>query len=426
MVDSRALRAMMRFHWVAGARVALRANAMVLATVVFVFGSAPDGLATLRNFLLGVVIADRLPGSRLLLAAIAGAFAMTAVPRVTLGATGWMRALPVDARSSWRAAVAALCMAQMAVAFFIPACVLAVVFAYRATPSLSRVVSLPLMMVLVAAAVLPTRRLHTRVFAAVGVALAVVGTWPAMLGAVVVVAAADFMSPEIARVRKRTMHGARRATGRGSALTIWIRLSWRAMTLEAIAGTLILPVILASYAFFITRNNPEMPAHTKAAVVRVCGVLSVSAFAALLSNLLLRARQPWPWMRSLPWSSARRVVTDAYVIGVPLLIVPLALAAVSPLSALAVGSLVPLGAVAGAASIRNGAKRQTGAAGEVALIALPVGGLLAVNPIFVVVALAAVPVFVGLGSRRDRNAVASRWTELHHDASGDPGWLSGA
>ena len=417
---------MMKFHWAAGARVALRANAMVLATVVFVFGSAPDGLATLRNFLLGVVTADRLPGSRLLLAAIAGAFAMTAVPRVTLGATGWMRALPVDARSSWRAAVAALCMSQMAVTFFIPACVLAVAFVYRVAPSLSRVISLPLMMILVSAAVLPTRRIYTRLLAAVGLALVIVGTWPAMLGAAAFLAAADFTSPEIARVRRRTVHSARRTVGRGSALGIWIRSSWRAMTIEAIAGTLVLPIILASYAFFITRNNPEMPAHTKAAVVRVCGVLSVSAFAALLSNLLLRSRQPWPWMRSLPWSSTRRVVTDACVVGVPLLVVPLGLAVVSPLSALAVGSLVPLGAVAGAASIRSGAKRQTGAAGEVALIALSVGGLIAVNPLFAVLALVAVPIVVRLGAHRDRNTVASRWTELHHDASGDPGWLSGA
>ena len=198
------------------------------------------------------------------------------------------------------------------------------------------------------------------------------------------------------------------------------------MTFQGMAGTFALPIILASYAFFITRNNPEMPAHTKAAVVRVCGVLSVSAFAALLSNLLLRARQPWPWTRSLPWSSTRRVVTDAYVIGLPVSIVPIALALVSPLSALAVASLVPLSAVAGAASVRNGAKRQTGAAGEVILIALSVGALVAMNPFFVLLAFAAVPVVARLGARRDRNVIASRWTELHHDASGDPAWLSGA
>ena len=56
--------ALTRFHWAAGARVALRANAMVLGTVIFVFGSAPEALTTLRNFLLGIVGVGSRPGPR--------------------------------------------------------------------------------------------------------------------------------------------------------------------------------------------------------------------------------------------------------------------------------------------------------------------------------------------------------------------------
>jgi hypothetical protein len=47
-------------------------------------------------------------------------------------------------------------------------------------------------------------------------------------------------------------------------------------------------------------------------------------------------------------------------------------------------------------------------------------------PALALVALVAAPLFVQLGARRERNAVATRWTELHHDAAGDPGWISGA
>ena len=43
------IRMLIRFHMAAGGRVALRANAVVAAVFVFVFGSAPDGLATLRT-----------------------------------------------------------------------------------------------------------------------------------------------------------------------------------------------------------------------------------------------------------------------------------------------------------------------------------------------------------------------------------------
>jgi len=142
--------ALLRFHWAAGARVALRANAVVLGVIVFVFGSAPDGLATLRGFVLGVVAREHGGASRGVLAAIAFAFAGTAVPRVLLGASGWMRSLPVDARASWRAAVAALCVAQLAVATFIPISVSLAVFVYHADLSPAKIVALPVMIVAVA------------------------------------------------------------------------------------------------------------------------------------------------------------------------------------------------------------------------------------------------------------------------------------
>jgi hypothetical protein len=91
-----------------------------------------------------------------------------------------------------------------------------------------------------------------------------------------------------------------------------------------------------------------------------------------------------------------------------------------------VASIVPLAAASGAAAVRGAGNRQTGAAGECMVVVLLVGGVIAVWPAMWLVAIAATPVFVWLGARRDRNSVATRWIELHHAASGDPGWLSGA
>jgi hypothetical protein len=420
------LLALIRFHWAAGARVALRANAVVLGLVVFLFGSAPDGLAAFRAFLLGLASYHRPEGDRAILAAISAAFAATAVPRVTLGAAGWMRSLPSDAKTNWRAAVVALCMAQIAVATFIPFCVLAVVFVYHMRISPAKVVSLPLIVVAMAVTVLPVRRVHTRLIGGASVALAVMGTWPGIVGSIACLAFADASFPELAGAHTAKRRRKSFTVSSSSALAIWIRTSWRAMRPAGIAAAGALPAIIASYAYFIIGNNPELRRSTAETVVRVCGTLGVSLFAATLANAMLTNRQPWPWSRSLPWSSKQRVLADSFVLGIPLVIIPVGLLAVSVAQAAVVAALVPLAAVSGAAASRRGSDRQTGAAGETLLVTLAAAAALSMWPLASVVVLAATPLFVRIGARRDRDAVASRWSELHHEGAGDPGWLSRA
>ena len=416
--------ALLRFHWAAGARVALRANAVVLGVIVFVFGSAPDGLATLRGFVLGVVAREHGGASRGVLAAIAFAFAGTAVPRVLLGASGWMRSLPVDARASWRAAVAALCVAQLAVATFIPISVSLAVFVYHADLSPAKIVALPVMIVAVAAAALPSRRRHTRLIATAAIVLSVVGTWLGLVASVGCLVLADATGPEIIGRRQGERRRRVFATRDISALEFWIRAAWRAMRPQGIAATAALPAIIASFAFFITANNPGLAHSTAATVVRVCGVISLALFAGALANALLATRQPWPWARSLPWSARSRVLGDACALGIPLCALPLALCLVNATQAAVVASLVPLAATSGAAAVRGAGGRQTGAAGECIAIVLAMGGAVAIWPALFLIAIAATPLFVWLGVRRDKVSVATRWIELHHTAAGDPGWLS--
>jgi hypothetical protein len=226
--------ALLRFHWAAGARVALRANAVVLGVIVFVFGSAPDGLATLRGFVLGVVAREHGGASRGVLAAIAFAFAGTAVPRVLLGASGWMRSLPVDARASWRAAVAALCVAQLAVATFIPISVSLAVVVYHADLSPAKIVALPVMIVAVAATALPSRR-RSHAFDRDGRDRAerrrhVVGTrrFRRVSGPRRRDGPGDYR-PAPSERRRRVF-----ATRDISALEFWIRAAWRAMRPQGI------------------------------------------------------------------------------------------------------------------------------------------------------------------------------------------------
>src|SRR4051812_43974312 len=103
---SASTRALIRFHRAAGARVALRANGIVGATVVFLFGvtaPAPDPLATIRATLLSIVAMDHPWFARGFVAAFCVALAGVGTPRITLGTTGWMRSLGASAAEHRRA-----------------------------------------------------------------------------------------------------------------------------------------------------------------------------------------------------------------------------------------------------------------------------------------------------------------------------------
>jgi hypothetical protein len=109
-----------------------------------------------------------------------------------------------------------------------------------------------------------------------------------------------------------------------------------------------------------------------------------------------------------------------------MLIVPLGLLHVSVGSALVVACLLPLAGTIGAAALRQGTRRQTGAGGETTLVMLAAGTAIVVSPWFALLALGATPFVLRIGARRERNEIATRWSELHHDASGDPAWLTRA
>jgi hypothetical protein len=371
----------------AGGRVALRANAVVAGTFVFIFGSRPDGVPIVRILVLGTVSSARDWSVLAIFAGVCLAFATVALPRVTLGLGGWMRSLPASSAEHRWAAIVALSASQFFCITFALFAVATTVGVYHAPLSPAKLIALPLIVTSVSALVLLTAGTKRR-----RVEPSRVSEW-------------QFL--------RDTRY----------AFVYWVRFSWAAIPRAAVFSAVMLPAVFIAFAYVVLLHNPDLPPSTAHRTVRITGSLAGGALAASLSNALLRSRPTWAWSRSLPWSSVQRVVADVVAIGAPLFI---ALATLLPLDAwdaLAVLATVPAIAVASAGSLRAGASRQTGAAGEVAIVATICGALIAVAPLLAVIPLAVTPILLRMYAARDRRIISSRFEELQHDALGDAAWL---
>jgi hypothetical protein len=385
--DAGRIRALVRFHMAAGARVALRANAVVAAIFVFVFGSAPDGLATLRALVLGTVSSAAGWDVLAIFSGVCLALASAALPRVTLGLGGWMRSLPASRAENRCAAIITLAATQaFSVAWTALAAVLTVAV-YHAPLSIAKLLTIPAIMFAVAAFVVFTANQNLRRRTPSGV-----GIWPWA------------REPRFAFVH-------------------WIRFSWAALPATAVLGSLLLPAVFIAFAYLILIHNPGVEPATAHRTVRISGSLAVGALAASLANALLRLRPTWAWSRSLPWSSMQRVVADTTAVGAPICVACATLLPLDIMNTLAVLATVPCIAAASARALRTGATRQTGAAGEVVIVATIAGALIALSPWLAIIPLAATPLIVQRGAERDRRTVSSRFAELQHDAAADAAWL---
>jgi len=390
LVDTREpghIAALIGFHLAAGARVALRANAVVAAMFIFLFGMAPDGLATLRALVLGTVSSRTGWSVLAMFAGMCLALASAALPRITLGLHGWMRSLPASRREHTIAAIVALCVVQLfSVAWTAFAAVLTVAV-YHAQISIGKLLAIP---VIVACA-----------------------------------AAFGLLTANRTLARRKPSHVAVWSFTRNARFGFmhWIRVSWAALPAAAVVGSLLLPFVFISFAYMIVLHNPGIAASTAHRTVRIAGSLAIGAVAASLSNALLRTRPTWSWSRSLPWSSTQRVTADAIAIGLPACVIVATLLPLDAWNAIAVLSTVPVIAASSAGALRAGATRQTGAAGEVVLVATIAGALVAVWPLLAVIPLATTPWIAGRAAARDRRVISSRFAELQHDAGADSAWL---
>jgi hypothetical protein len=416
-------RDLVRFHSRSGARVALRANGVVAGAVLFAFALDMDALAHLRIAMLQLVARGFGSDARADLAAISVALAALAMPRITLGATGWMRSLPASRTANRRAALVALCSVQVFTIAIAVIAMLAATIAYGATLDIAKIISFPLIYVAAATMVLPVESTAGRVLGALAIGLAVPGQWSLDASALVALLVADRISGGMVPFRK-PIRPRTRGNVAGGPVVQWVRFTLRTLPRTTIVACLLLPAILTAFSALIVLHNPDLDRASAARTIRIGGMLALMTFAATLANSIVRARPAWPWARSLPWSSRERACGDAALIGATMTVMPLFFAFLNWRAALVLAMTTPPLAASAAAAIRAGADRQLSAAGEIMMTGVIFGTLIALVPWSAAVLLATTPLLLALAARRERRLVSSRWEELHHDAAGDPAWTS--
>jgi hypothetical protein len=153
-------------------------------------------------------------------------------------------------------------------------------------------------------------------------------------------------------------------------------------------------------------------------------VLAVGLFLGDLGRRTTLNRPPWVWARSLPMSSASRILTDAAMaaaLALPLLAVS---ARLGRWVWIWTAAALPWLAVRAASSLRTGAAKSWSVRARIGLEALMTALALALEPRASLVLLAASPLAVLAAAAKDRGQKVSLWSELHQLADSDA--LSGS
>ena len=410
MVDTAALA---RFHLASGARVALRASVPIAGAFVVAVGMSQYPGATLAHFAAAAAAAN--PDARFVggTAALAIGLASWAAPRVATGSAGWMRSLPAGASAQLRALGLGVAAAIAPLPLTLLAALVAAGWIGQGWNG-ARVCALIPMTLGAAHAVLPVRRrILSSPLAMGGVVVALSGGWlDAMFGAVLVGAAVAVAGPP-ARPRGRKFRGSRWELG-----LAWI-VALRALRSGVLGAWAAAAVPLLAGALFLTNN--ALPASLAARGARLAIGIAIVVTLAALSDRLAQRRPPWPWARSLPWSSQRRASDDALVLGAlasPIVVV--SSVAIDARSGLLAVLLLPVAAMRAAAALRHAGEGRTGVAGPI-VIEGGFGALaFALSPWFAVAALAATPHALRAASRREAAWKVSRWTAVQRLPAGDP------
>lgn len=404
--------AFLRFHLRVGVRVGLRLLAPVLAGLFAAYYLLrPELVLLLAEHLLKSGDSIR---RGLSLAVVTGLVGAAVSPRVTLGLGGWIRHLPASSRTQRLLAAASLLTAE-----------------------------LPILLPLgTAAFILPDKNGSGSAWAAAGGILASAffmalyllpvrpPLWASGLGLTACIlagsgqpfllaaaAAAAFLAdrasgPFLGRGRTVRRFGRPAA---GSA-AFGFRLSLRAAG-SGILWALIPTGLALGWAALFLGNNPLAPGPARAAVRFAAGA-GLAGALAVSAAILGKRRPPWPWSRSLPLGSRRRVFEDALFLAGPAVAGLAAFAAFSA-AALPVAGLLPYAALRASAALRPSMETPRS----------PVPGL--VLELMLAAALAAlVPAVLGLfpvlaipawleAARRERAVKVGRWLERRYSAAGD-------
>jgi hypothetical protein len=179
-----------------------------------------------------------------------------------------------------------------------------------------------------------------------------------------------------------------------------------------------LPLLALAAAWFYTRNN-ALSAADVGFVARLWSTIALALYIGALGDAIASRRPLWPWIRSLPWSSAQRAVDDGIAVGAPALGIAVAFFVVDARSVIIALAVLPPLAALGVVLLRGARSRLTRVSGAMVITGILLGTGVAFFPWLAVVALGTTPLLLRLAARQDRREVVTGWKELHHNAAGD-------
>jgi hypothetical protein len=409
-------RALLRFHLAAGARLAMRALVPALAATVgggFLLGT--DFLTSIAHVLFGGGSDGSRGGSSLLLAALCLGAAAVAAPRIRRGADGWLRHLPLRAVDHRRAVAWAVAAAETPLVLLL--LLLAAFATRRPGPLLADGLAIAVTAFAAAQAVVPARRIWlVRPCALAAALLADAGGWRAVALAAGLAVVADLAAGPLPQASRAALSG--RAAGGGSGAAVPWRIAARALGWRSLGAYLAALLPLAAVWAFTHHN--DLGASQAALAERLGAVASPVLFLAQLGETLAVRRPAWPWSRSLAWSAAQRVRSDALFLATAALPLLAMAALLAPRAALWSALVLPLLALRAAGALRRAPERRSGAAGEILAEGMLLAAAFALVPWLALPALAALPLAQRAAAERERRQKVSRWLELHHLAAGDP------
>jgi len=344
-----------------------------------------------------------------------------ACPRITLGLSGWIRHLPIAGSSQRRGVAAALVVAQAPV--FITWTILWLAtwtHGMRSDPI--RLAALPVIHLGIAYVLMPAhRKSFTAMAGMTAVALTLADSWSCLVLAAGVLLCGDTVAgPPVGRRRVTSLSVSKSGSDALFSFMLARRaLGWRLAW--AYSGPCL---CLAATALYLLNNDHSPGADV--AGVRLGGGFALSFFFFKLARLLSVRRPPWPWSRSLPWSSAHRCLEDGVFLGLLALPIVGTATLMRPAAGLPLLALTGYGAVRAAGALRSFSVVERGGEAGLFLVELSLAAsFLALTAWTGWLLTASLLPALKSASRMERDLAVTQWIERHHLATGDSQSWSG-
>jgi len=401
------MKALLLFHLRVGVRVAVRSFIPLFSAVLMLIMLNNDPPALIKMLALSVFAPEPSLRNLIPVAVLAFILSFWAMPRLELGLNGWIRHLNFSRRDNRRGLLLSTAVTQ--IPLWIWLIVLGIV-AHQSEHSIwPAVAHVCLLLAAAACSALPVRRRFVNATFSLSAAACAFFNHPfALVGGFILLWLADQLSGDL-----RETHPAKALKAADSMLDF--RITWRALGWELAFGYVLPVLVIGATALFASNNELRGAILTGAA--RFGMLMAIAIFLSSVATKMAQRRPAWPWARSLPISSYRRVTNDALFLdlhALPLL-VPAVLIDISAIWSLL--AILPFLSIRAAKYVRRIPERRTG--GKYILESFVIAGIIALMPWTALLLIpAAIPEFISARNADCRQKV-SRWLELHHTAAGD-------